>query len=734
MAINLSGFLGGLGEGFGSYQKEQQVKKNTQFEKDSELERQRLARLADQRGQDAVDRQAKSEERLLAQSEYNQGLGIFNQIQEIARADADDDVTTGRFLRSPGLDEASRQQEVQGRLQRYNQRQTLIKQLSGQGKVTQTFGDVSTLLRPTQFGTPDFKMPKPMIDPAQLRSMTDAELQKIIKAPGAQKPDATAQARQRLGYYADQSYLDANVPEFGKNLGFGGPTGSKALENPAQFFQQNTDFKTGVGGERILPTGAKQVVKYVNGVPTVEYQRPLKADYVEPQAEALKSGILNRQLEFLTRTMDSRTAKSLAEAEKVRWSNLLAGKQYAWYDKIAGAKAAKLRSNGSGASDSLRRLSIMLAHNDRVAALGQRKQEFELNKTEAWQKTVKEFDDNLRGLEKERDDLKQAVGKSTDFGLGGSREAARQGVDRLTREIDTMRAQGARVKTLNLGAASEVIGTNFTPAAQLDATTMYADQQAQQQQALMAMQMGMAGPRYQQQPAPQAPAQGPMIFSPNINLGGMQGGAGMPGAAGGGGAIGGGGVLPNQGGKPVLGKDGKPLDPAAQLAAILAALQAEGSKGNGKPGGKRPNNPVGPDGFLVDATGREYRKDKNGRVIYVDADGKDLGGPLPAPPPLVKPRVVTTAGPEKPTGVMPANYEGWLLNGVPYNGPRYQNIAMSKSQYDAMSAAADTDEKDAAFKRKLATYKLTYRSKPRGPAKLNPNDFTNSGSYNDFGG
>ena len=50
MAINLSGFLGGLGEGFGSYQKEQQVRKQTQFERDSELERQRLARLADARG------------------------------------------------------------------------------------------------------------------------------------------------------------------------------------------------------------------------------------------------------------------------------------------------------------------------------------------------------------------------------------------------------------------------------------------------------------------------------------------------------------------------------------------------------------------------------------------------------------------------------------------------------------------------------------------------------------
>jgi hypothetical protein len=708
MAINLSGFLGGLGEGFGSYQKEQLVKKNTQFEKDSELERQRLARLADKRGQEAIDRQARAEERLQGTAEYNQGLGIFNQIQEIARADADDDVTTGRFLRSPGLDEASRQQEVQGRLQRYNQRQTLIKTLSGQGKVTQTFGDVSTLLRPTQFGTPDFKMPKPMIDPVQLRTMTDAELQKIIKAPAAQKADVAAQARKRLEYYADPSYIDANIPAVGADMGFGGSKGAKPLENPAEFFQQNPMFQQGVGGERILPTGAKQVVKYVNGVPQVEYQRPLKADYVAPEAESLKSGILNRQLEFLTKSMDSRVAKSVAEAEKVRWSNLLSGKQYDWYDKIASAKAAKLRSNGSGASDSLRRLSIMLAHNDRVAALGQRQREFKLTETKAWNDTVTEFDKNLSGLKAERDAMLGKVGSAQDAGAGATRAAAQQGVARLDKEIQRLESLGAKVKTQNLGAASEVIGTNFTPAAELDATTMYADQQTQQQQALLTAQMGMAGPRYQQQPTPQAPAQAPMVFAPNINLGGMAGGAGMPGAAGGG-ALGGPGVMGGAGAgssgvqfDPLTGevvrtdpKTGKPIKPTATYDQTLVGLKGKYPKLS------EADLARGARALMVAPDSRD--------AIFANLKGKsDAIQDKPKPKPVVTPaNTKSTAAPAASVAKLdvPPNYRGWTKDGKPYTGPEFDGYGLSRSDVVSMTRAGKS----------LAPYKLRWINQTPAP-------------------
>jgi hypothetical protein len=592
MAINLSGFLGGLGEGFGSYQKEQQVRKQTQFERDSELERQRLARLADARGQEAIDRQARAEERLLGQSEYNQGLGIFNQIQEIAKADADDDVTTGRFLRSPGLDEASRQQEVQGRLQRYNQRQSLIKTLSGQGKVTQTFGDVSTLLRPTQFGTPDFKMPKPMIDPAQLKAMTDTELAKIYKAPTGQKADAVAQARQRLGYYADDSYLNANLPNLGTSMGFGAARQpARPLESPDAFFQQNPEFKMGVGGEKVLPTGAKQVVSYVNGKPVVEYQPELKANYVSPEADTLRATKLRTDVDILRRSADAKVNQEFLKAEGLRWKNLLSEKAYQHFDALTRAKIAGKTKTASSASDALRKMSIMLAHQDRMAALGLRREEFELDKEKNFQSARLEFEKNIRALEQQKIELGVKSGGATDDARGATRQAAIDGIRKLDAEIAQMKQLGDRVKSKDINAANQVLGGQFAPANTLDATQMFADQQSQREAAILAAQMGMGRPQQQQvpqyMPAQQSPS---IVFSPTINTGGQPGvmgaGAGGAGAPGAGGALGGGGGIvppgvlggagggptpPGTGGGPAPGPAGKPQ----KFATVLQELRGQ---------------------------------------------------------------------------------------------------------------------------------------------------------------
>jgi hypothetical protein len=603
MAINLSGFLGGLGEGFGAYQKDRRLEEATKFERESELERQRLARLADKRGQEAIDRQARAEDRLTQQSEYSQGLGIFNQIQEIARADADDDITTGRFLRTPGLDDASRQQEVNARLQRYNQRQGLIKTLSGQGKVTQTFGDVSGLLRPTQFGTPDFKMPKPMIAPEQLRTMTDAELAKIYKAPAGQKADAVAQARKRLEYYADESYLNANVPQLGTSMGFGAARQpARALESPDAFFQQNPEFKIGVGGEKVLPTGAKQVVSYVNGKPMVEYQPALTANYVSPEADTLRNSKLRADVDILTRSADAKVNQEFLKAEGLRWKNLLSEKAYNAFDALTRAKINKLGQFGSSAGLALRKMSIMLAHQDRMAALGLKRQEFELDKVKQFNDAKKQFEDSLKSLEQQRRELKLKGGTATDFAQGGTRAAALDGLKEIDAQIAALKQQGAGIMRKDVNAANQFLGGQFAPASTLDPTQMLADEQTRQQQALLAAQMGMARPQVQQAPqyipAPQSPS---IVFNPTIVTGGQPGqvgqpgvgapgagGAGAPGtggALGGGGIVGGGGVVPpgliggigggptppGAGDKPTPGPAGKPQ----KFETVLAGLRGQ---------------------------------------------------------------------------------------------------------------------------------------------------------------
>jgi hypothetical protein len=147
MAINLTSFLGGLGKGYGVYdqQRRQQVA----------LDRQQAAedRMYES-SQAAIKRQADAEARQLEQSNRAQALSIFNQIQELNRVDAEDETNTLRFIRTPGLDEAARLQEAQARRDRAKRTQNLVATLSRQPNVSGQFGDVTGVLRHSQFENP----------------------------------------------------------------------------------------------------------------------------------------------------------------------------------------------------------------------------------------------------------------------------------------------------------------------------------------------------------------------------------------------------------------------------------------------------------------------------------------------------------------------------------------------------------------------------------------------------
>jgi hypothetical protein len=435
-----------------------------------------------------------------------------------------------------------------------------------------------------------------MIDPVQLRTMTDTELAKIYKAPTAQKADAVAQARQRIGYYADDSYLDANLPNLGTSMGFGAARQpARPLENPQQFFQQNPMFTPGVGGERTLGTGAKQVIKYVNGQPVVEYQPELKANYVYPEADTLKSTKLRTDIDILRRSADAKVNQEFLKAEGLRWKNLLSEKAYNWFDATQRAKIAGKAKTASSASDALRKMSIMLAHQDRMAALGLRREEYELDKEKNFQSARLEFEKNIRALELQKIELGVKSGAATDEARGGTRQAAIDGIKKLDAEIAQMKQLGARVMSKDINAANQVLGGQFAPANTLDATQMYADQQSQREAAILAAQMGMGRPQAQQVPQYMPAQQSPSInFNPTIITGGQPGviggGAGGAGSPGAGGALGGGGIVPpgfmggpgggtgggptppgGGGGTPTPGPAGKPQ----KFETVLAGLRGQ---------------------------------------------------------------------------------------------------------------------------------------------------------------
>jgi hypothetical protein len=229
---------------------------------------------------------------------------------------------------------------------------------------------------------------------------------------------------------------------------------------------------------------------------------------------------------------------------------LIAGKEYANYDAVTRAKINKLTQRGSGASDALRRMSIMLAHADRQASLGLKEREFQFTQLKGWREASKQADDDIKALEEEYRNLAVTAGGSMDMAQGGKRGAALQGMQAIGAQIQAMKQQRDMLKRGDINGANmslaPMMGGNFTPASQLDATSMYSDFERQRQEQLLRSQY----PQAQQSPQIVMPPQqaAPSInFNPTIVTGGGPGMAGGAGAGapitGGGGYYGGPGVM-----------------------------------------------------------------------------------------------------------------------------------------------------------------------------------------------
>jgi hypothetical protein len=472
----------------------------------------------------------------------------------------------------------------------------------------------------------------------------------------------------------------------------------------------------------------------------VEYVPELKANYVTPEAESLRASKLRTDVDILTRSADAKVNQEFLKAEGLRWKNLLSAKAYEWFDPTQRAKINKMTSTGSKASDALRRMSIMLAHQDRQAALGLRRQEFELDKLKQFNDASLAFDKNIEALKEERRQLKLQSGAATDAASGGKRKAAVDGIKELDAQIAALQSQGRAVQQRDLNAANQVLGGQFAPAETLDPTTMFADAQTRQQQALLAAQMGMTRQQPQQvmQPAPAAPS---INFSPTIVTGGGQpapfAGGAQPGVGGpivgGGGAIspgemagaGGGVMFDPLTGQLINAKTGKPVNAGTGGKPTTATYEQtlSGLKGRFP---KLPQETL--EMYARTITNVPASRETTLLTLKQKNDAiKDTPKPQPPKPQPTKPTTPANTTSPKP---VPANYEGWLLNGIPYSGPTYMGMAMSKSEYESGVDAADTDEKEAAWRRKVKASLLTYKRKPSGPQRVSP-DYGDTSGFGD---
>ena len=397
---------------------------------------------------------------------------------------------------------------------------------------------------------PGFQMPSPEIDPTRAFDLLSKEIARIegITTPGVDKASLVAQARRSLEGLVPKDMLDRRLPEFGASLGYGKPTSpAKALENPMDFFAKNTDFTEGTGGEKILPTGAKQRVFYQDGTPMVEYAPELKAMYESPDIAAARVRVAQEQARKLEGLYEPTVRKAQADATLSEWKGKLAGKQYEWFDRVQGAKVQKDRmvKSGSGASDALRRMGILLAHQDRVANMNQRGDQFQqmmgyrgaglsLQSQALFQKAKADFAREYKGLTDSYARARELAAGSTDKGMGASQKAALENMDMFKKTIDQMGAQGAALSGGDMQLAGQLVGMGGS-ASMIDPSAFMAGGQQGQTGQIdpnMLMQMMMAQGAGQQQQAPQQ--QSPIVFSPQIFAGGQPGMmGGQPGMQGG---------------------------------------------------------------------------------------------------------------------------------------------------------------------------------------------------------
>lgn len=518
MAINFAALLGGFGSG---YQQAQQQRRQNRREDLAELR-------ADQ-----------------AQSNT-----IFNQIQELVRTDAADEAKTLQDLRTAGLDPGMRQALMDQRRKRHESAQQTIGSLSGQPGIIKQYGNVKNMLAPSMLMGGGFEV-KPYMSEEGLRSIAAMGTKEAREADQREKAGVIERYRKDLLQYAPQDYVDRILPQIGANLGYAAPTAAKPLQATTDIGKLAKDipgFIPGVGGERILPTGAKQRIYYKDGKPMVDYAKGMTADYTPPEATRLKNQKMGEELRQLRGMYDYKQQLAKANIENKQWQTSLLQEKVKTYAPEARARMQKYLSNTSAknaeTNAKLRLLSILLSAEQRQQGLNLDERQFGFDVAYKRQQLLNGIDSDLQAMQKELRDARAGAGKYRDLGFKGAWDGTMGGIQELESQIAGLASQRNALASGNVGMAGQVLG-GFGDVNAINPMALLGQSQGRgdmlQQMAMMNM---LRGP--QQAPQPQViPMPIPMggqqqSIDPNALLGVIGRAMGMGGTMGGGNPLAGG--------------------------------------------------------------------------------------------------------------------------------------------------------------------------------------------------
>lgn len=522
MAINFGGFLSGLASGYEDYQGRQDALKKIAFD-EARMRRQDL------------------------EAEQEQANVLFNQAQEVAKLDALDEAETLQRLRLPTLDTAAKEQERLARRYRFEQNQQIINQLSSQPGLTKQYGDIRGLIRPSMVAGPDFTIPRPEMNVAQVEGLIGEAVKAAQAVPSVDKAATVERYRSALSGLAPQEYIDQRLPSVGKLLTtLPSKQAPTQLERPEEFFKKFPEMKAGIGGERTLDTGAIQKVEYVDGKPMVRYEKPVYADYISPEATQQKNALIQAQTNKLLSLLPYEIQRHKDSSLLAQWNAKLKSIEAAYAPGVWKAKIGKLSQNSSGASLELRKLALLMAAQRDAQRFGLAQQRFGFDQQQAISATRNRLQTQLNAA---RRDLGAAMTK----GQGPSAKAARESVASIQAELNQIEEMSRQILGGNSQSIQAALNRYGSGEIGYISPEMLPEQFGQfgsgmDAQSLMPLLMSMMGGMGQQQP--QQPVQGtpPIVF----NVGG--GGGYYP--------------APEQKGQPVL--RGRPSDNPAVKEARAA--------------------------------------------------------------------------------------------------------------------------------------------------------------------
>lgn len=495
MAIDfgfLSGLLGGAATGYGEYQQRADAERKLRIAEDKE-------------------------DRLQANE-------IYKQITDLAEVDAEDEDVTLKRLRNPALDALAKQQEMENRRARFEQRRAMMAGLASQPGITKYYGDVRGLISPSRIAGPGFQMPSAEMDITALNTRVQEIVKRAEAAPAAAKAAVIAQGRKSLESVASPEFINANLAMPGTEL-MRVPSATvqpKPLERPEEFYAKYPEIKKGVGGERKLPTGAIQKVS-PEGV--VSYETPIVADYVGSEERLAKIEKTRADVDKIQRLLPGQVQALYDKSEAMRWANMYNKARALKADKIIDAQIQKMTRSGNDASNSLRRLGLMLAHQRGMIAIGQRQQAIDLQKSAAGRQQLQILDNRIKSYEDAYNSAKKDWGKAVAKGSSAERLAAKQSLDMYGRELDNLRSMRQGVVSQDDATIQGIIGSLMSDVEEADYSGMG---MGGAQMGMGGMPMGMMGyGGFMPQPQP----------SPSVNviipgLGGLGGGQPAPQAGG----------------------------------------------------------------------------------------------------------------------------------------------------------------------------------------------------------